>query len=203
MGSFYSASRNAAVKNKARVQLKDPVTNKLQERHIVAKNADETFIDLLERVPRYKDLIDVSCKYDVYISRGKLHWFLIVKNSCSRLPYLTIEISRGNDKVSFLAMMDTLEDVSDKELLKEGECISLRGLCDIADSVKRKMGQYSLFDNNCQHFCNNMLKWLDYEQFPTTTKMLYNETTLEYDVLGFDAWPAIEKNRAERMQGQS
>ncbi len=188
MGSFLSKS---AVKSKSKVLLKDPLTNKPQDRHVVATNPDEKFIDLLKRVPYYSKMIHVSCKYDVYISRKNLHWFLIIKMNNSKCPYLTIEITTEDKAI--LATMDILEDVTDKQLVKAGEYARLEDLCDAADSVKFKMGEYNLLNNNCQHFCNNVLKWLGYQQFTTT--LVYRQSTLGYEELGFDAWPEIEKHR--------
>ena len=38
----------------------------------------------------------------------------------------------------------------------------------MADKVVDDMGRYSLFSNNCQHFCNNLLSRLGLETFPPT-----------------------------------
>ena len=198
MGSFFSSSRNAVIDNKSRIPRRNSQTNEVQLQFFLAEHADVQFKDLVKRFQIYKDLMEASAKYDVYISHRKLHWFLIFKLSNSELPFLTIEITRGDDKVSFLAFMEALDDVTDKEYITT-ETMTLYDVCDAADTVKKKMGQYDIIKNNCQHFCNNLLKWLNYEQFPTTSRFLLAEkTTLGYDELGFDTQSAIVASRQSR-----
>ena len=184
---------------RSRVPRINPDTNRPEEEFFLGEDSSITFKQLAERIPSYKNVLYVSGLYEVYISRASLHWYLLVKLHGSELPFVTLEITRGADKTSFVAMMYVLEDDRDKELLKLDENTSLHVLCDVADEVKQKMGCYDLLSNNCQHFCNNVLKWLNYEQFKTTTNVVgYGPSTLGYDELGFDAWPAIEENRKNR-----
>ncbi len=202
MGSVLSSSRNAVVRNKTRVPWRNSQTNELQQEYFVGADGNAKFIDLVKRVPHYKYMVETSCAYDIYISTGKLHWFILIQLNGSSLPFVTIEITRSDvDKVSFLAVMEILQDVTDKQKLKT-ETTTLNDLCGVADEVKAKMGYYDLYHNNCQHFCNNFLKWLNYEQFPTTTRLWAAQSTLGYDDLGFDAWPAIQAQASRQYKSQ-
>lgn len=56
------------------------------------------------------------------------------------------------------------------------EDTTIKEVCEIADAVRRGMQYYRLLDNNCQHFCNNVLERLGLETErttvgPTTTKV--------------------------------
>ena len=168
-------------------------SRKPNEKYFIGADGNAKFIDLVKRVPHYRYMVETSCAYDIYISTKNLHWFILIQLNGSELPFVTIEITKSDVDKDMLAVMEMLEDVDlvDKQKLNT-ENTRLKDLCDLADKVKATMGQYSLLNNNCQHFCNNFLKWLDYEQIPTTTRL---GSTLRYEDLGFDAWPAIQASR--------
>ena len=48
------------------------------------------------------------------------------------------------------------------------QSMTLLGLCRIAERVRLGMGEYNVLTNNCQHFCNNVLKELGLPPHPTT-----------------------------------
>ena len=61
------------------------------------------------------------------------------------------------------------------------------------------MGGYHLFTSNCQHFCNNVLRWLNYETYPTTVG---SDTTLQEIEMGFDALPDVQQRVPLRLVGE-
>lgn len=45
---------------------------------------------------------------------------------------------------------------------------TIKEICEIADEVRRGMGRFNMLDNNCQHFCNNVLQRLGLQTERTT-----------------------------------
>ena len=52
---------------------------------------------------------------------------------------------------------------------------SLMELCQMAETVRLRMGKYHVLKNNCQHFCNNVLKELRLTPAPTTVGPMTTE----------------------------
>ena len=126
--------------------------------------------------------MDHCARYEIYINRTGYHWYLLIRLESSRSPFATLEITTTNAMQILLAFVRTLEDDAGKEYIKT-EMTTMKELCDVADDVKKKMGSYHLYSSNCQHFCNNILKWLNYEIRSTT---IGPTTTLREIDLGFD-----------------
>ena len=118
----------------------------------------------------YNQILEMQVEYAVYIQRKSYHWFLLVR--CTKFrhteteQFVTLEITTP-DLRSFCPVMDVLQDDKGKELVGDYEGTFL-DLCIMADRMVDGMGKYSLFKNNCQHFCNNILKQLKMKTFPTT-----------------------------------
>ena len=69
-------------------------------------------------------------------------------------------------------------------------------LCETAEAVRVGMGNYNLITNNCQHFCNNVLKKLGLPTTPTTVGVVGTTT----DVKGnFDDIDQIFAIAAQKM----
>ena len=128
----------------------------------------------------YHQLLDMPTSYAIYIQRKGYHRFLLVQ--CTKFrhteteQFVTLEITTS-DLHSFCPVMDVLQDDKGKELVGDYEG-TFRDLCIMADRMVDRMGTYSLLKNNCQHFCNNILKQLELKTFPTTVGP---ETTVSED----------------------
>lgn len=131
------------------------------------------FVDMVKETP-YKDVISVNTTYKIYIMK-KLHRLLLVKMKGSSFPWITFEVNTPNltDLTTVMQETKDLPCNSDQVGNYEG---NLLGICAIADSVVKRMENYRLFSNNCQHFCNNLLLELELETYETTVGP---RTTLE------------------------
>ena len=82
-----------------------------------------------------------------------------MENSC--LPFGMLEVTTP-DLQTLLSCVSIQEDDTGNEYVGTDMTI-VKELCDIADTIKNKMGAYQLFTSNCQHFCHNVLRWMSYE----------------------------------------
>lgn len=198
MGSF--ASRISASGKLSNSKYKVPSSQYARNggtHYVIGQNPSITFSYIIKQIPFYKDIIDTSMPFDIYIFHKELHWFLFLKPSKSSCPFLTIEITTDKHRNDLFARMDLLDDVLEKEFLKT-EFTNLVEICNVADGVKEKMNGYHLLNSNCQHFCNNIVRWLGLNEFPTTTNIVADRASVSQDQLGFDAWPVIEENRRKK-----
>ena len=134
------------------------------------------FVDMVKETP-YEDVLTVNTTYEVYIIKNiQLHRLLLVKMKDSSYPWITFEVNTPNltDLTTVMQVTEDLPWYSGKVGDYEG---SLHSICEIADSVVERMGNYRLFSNNCQHFCNNLLLELGLETYYDTT--VGPRTTLE------------------------
>ena len=131
---------------------------------------------MLPSQPDYKNIARYKFKYVVYEKVSIVHRYVLVQKKDSDLPFLTIELTTVNGLNSDLAQgmrifsPPEVKSQSPHEIgVYEG---SLMDICKVADSVFEEMksnGPYGLFDNNCQHFCNNLIQRLCLNRtFPTT-----------------------------------
>ena len=144
----------------------------------------QKFTQMLKENPKYQHVSGVPAQYDVRLvhsTRGPLHWYILVQMLGSTLPFLTIEITTSN-------LTDLIPTMRTIDLNEAGGCFSrsptevgiyhgtLHDICKFADAVVTEMGGYNLLVNNCQHFCNNLLKKLNLRTFDTT---IGPQTTLD------------------------
>ena len=143
------------------------------------------FVDMVKETP-YEDVLAVNTTYEVYIIKNvQLHRLILVKMKDSSYPWITFEVNTPNltDLTTVMQMTEDLPWYSSKVDDYEGNLLSI---CEIADGVVERMGNYRLFSNNCQHFCNNLLLELGLETYDTTVGP---RTTLEPEhptARGFD-----------------
>lgn len=133
----------------------------------VSKLTGESFMDMVQDSP-YKKLLRVPAVYDVYIDRSQWHWFLLVKMKDSDLPFVSFEVTTPN-----LTDLEAVMKVPDNESIKGKEYVgeyqgNITVLCQTADEIMKRMGQYGLLSSNCQHFCNNVLNSIGLATFPPT-----------------------------------
>ena len=146
---------------------------------------------------KYGLLFRVPTQYKIKLMHGQrrnLHWFLLVKVKESDLPYLTLEITTSNLS-DLLPTIRTIQpspgcwagftQSPEKVGIYNG---SLESLCRIGDGVVKDMESYNLLTSNCQHFCNNVLKKIGFETYPTT---IGPETTLEEDERNYDLFTRV------------
>lgn len=116
----------------------------------------------------YKDLKKVKGTYEVYIDRSRYHWFLLLKLKESDLPFISLEASTP-DFCAFSHEMHVCTAEVGSEIVRCGEIDDLlSAIVDVAGKILKKMDSYSLWKNNCQHFCNNFLKHYCFEVYPVT-----------------------------------
>lgn len=133
----------------------------------------EPFVDMVKETP-YKDVLTVNATYEVCIIKN-IHRLLLVKMKDSSYPWITFEVNTPNltDLTTVMQETEDLPQISEEVGDYEGNLLSI---CEIADSVVKRMKNYRLFSNNCQHFCNNLLLELGLETYETTVGP---RTTLE------------------------
>jgi hypothetical protein len=106
----------------------------------------------------------------------------------STLPFFTIEITTSN-LTDLIPVMRTI--IIDHNGLSQPPTEvgiyhgTVQNICKVADVVVAKMGGYNLLTNNCQHFCNNLLKKLN-SNFPTYDTTIGPKTTLDDGEMNFD-----------------
>lgn len=155
------------------------------------------FVEMVKEHDKYGPLIRVPTRYKIKLMHGQrrnLHWFLLVKVKESDLPYLTLEITTSNlcDLIPVIRTIQprlgcwaAFSQSPEKVGIYDG---SLESLCQIADGVVKDMKSYNLLTSNCQHFCNNVLKKIGFETYPTT---IGPETTLEEDEKDYDLFTRV------------
>ncbi len=126
----------------------------------------EPFVDMVKETKPYGRLLRVRTTYEIYIHNARYHWLLLVRMKDSELPFITLEVTSPNMKDLTTVMGVTQSDKKEEKVGEyEGTIVDL---CKAADEIVKKMGGYGLFSSNCQHFCNNVLKWIGLKTFPTT-----------------------------------
>lgn len=169
----------------------------------------------------YASLLGVETDFDVIVVHGQcsqLHWLLLINMKGATMPYLSIEITTSNLK-DLIPTMRTFsnEDIKtrfSKHMDEKSWKGKLGTLCNKADSVIKEMEEYNLLTSNCQHFCNNLLKKLGLDVFPTTvgpktTLTGVEETTDQITVLlshfysAMSNWApeSVRKSLATTMDG--
>ena len=192
MGSTFSTFSSGGVASKHRV-LKDNENPEFYK----GKDSKETFYNIIERNTEYDKVLECSCRYEIYVNRKSYHWYILVRMENSRLPFATLEVTTP-DMQTLLSCVSIQEDDTGKEYVGT-DMTTMKELCEIADTVKNKMGGYYLLTSNCQHFCNNVLRWLNYETYPTT---IGPDTTLQEIEMGFDALPDVQQRVPLRLVGE-
>ena len=112
-------------------------------------------------------------KYDVYLKKeggdSGLHWALVLKMKSLRihLPYLSVEINTDKNR----NLIPTLSERKDlPTAAKFMGCVdtTIAEVCEMADTVQCKMGNYQITSRNCQTFCNELLEKMDLPKEQTT-----------------------------------
>lgn len=147
----------------------------------------DDFVEMVKQTPYYVRL-DVPSVYEVYIQTAKLHRLLLVKEKGSTLPLITFEIIAPDLRTLKPLMRKFSQNHLGTEKVGDHKG-TLLSLCEIANKVVHKMGNYRLFTNNCQHFCNNLLQEIRFEtlKFKTTIgpNVSINKPNGEKDIGGF------------------
>ena len=152
------------------------------------------FVEMIQDHHLYGHLMKVETVYEVkLVHREGCHWYLLLKTKDSTLPYISLEIRTTNlsDLVQFTRNIDTVSaEVSSNVGVYEGTLLSL---CQLADRVVKEMDSYDLVCSNCQTFCNELLKKMGKEEFPTSTDFIDREIDLLGEVI-FGCSPSKVKN---------
>lgn len=129
---------------------------------------DETF-SIMIRNTEYKAFLESSLNYEVYIDNNNLHWKLLLKINGAE-TYFTLEATQINFRDLEHQMFEYNTQKYGNELIHCGtiEEKKLSDILDVADQLIVEMGTYNLFNNNCQHFCNNFLHHYRFKTYETT-----------------------------------
>ena len=127
----------------------------------------DAFVEMV-RQTSYSDRLDIPSVYEVYIQKAQLHRLLLVKRKRkgSTLPLISFEVITP-DLRNLKTLMREFQDRHGIEIVGDYQG-TLLALCELADRVVHEMGNYRLFTNNCQHFCNNLLQEMGLGTFKTT-----------------------------------
>lgn len=130
-----------------------------------------------------KKALDIRGRYDVYLVTGGgdlgLHWCLLVKmiRPDLHLPYLSIDLTTDDDWEHFIPTMSQLSELPTSAMSKGFVDISIKDLCEMADTIRSKMGSFNLASRNCQTFCNELLKEMNLPTETTTIEGFENVAT--------------------------
>ena len=146
-------------------------------------NGGKSFYDyIVELNSWHKEFMTVELCYKVYVHSPFVdHHCLVLVEKEGRCEHVTFELT-------IIESMDGGYQVSPKAQLYTGEltdlsykgeiCSSLEYLCEVAYRVLADMGSYNLVFNNCQHFCDKLLKELDLSGHLTDTTIIDIGATL-------------------------
>ena len=140
------------------------------------------FVTLVKQHGTYGMVFETSAQYDVRLLHGttsNLHWITLLKMKDSKLPYITHEITTKTDMRVLIPSLRTVQE-ADPLLANPGidevgvYTGSLEDIAAMADEIVSDMETYDLFKNNCQNFCNYLLKKMKLitEDYPTTFAIL-------------------------------
>lgn len=110
---------------------------------------------------KHKNFMAQKLCYKVYVHSPFVnHHCLVLAEKENRCEHVTIELTVIIDgETRQIAPKAQLYNSGLQGLVYKGEvCTSLEHICEVAYLVLIKMGSYNLAFNNCQHFCNNVLK---------------------------------------------
>ena len=163
--SFSSVASQGSVQSSSQPELHDDV------------DSGRPFLEMMRAHALYKTMLNVKVDYDVRLVHGlgHLHWYLLVRMKSSSSPYITLEITTSD-------MMDIIPTTRSivpnggfwaKLLSLDPTDVgtyngSLCEMCIMADEVIAEMERYHFVENNCQHFCNKVLKKMNFKTYPTT-----------------------------------
>ena len=158
------------------------------------------FIKLVKKHGTYGLVLETSAQYEVRLIHGttsNLHWIILLKMKDSKLPYITHEITTELDMKDLIPVVRTIQE-ADPLLTNPNNGMdevgvytgSLEDISAMADEVISDMETYNLIKNNCQNFCNYLLKKMKLikEDYPTTCAV-FGVGSLENEK--FDTVPAV------------
>lgn len=124
--------------------------------------------------------MDIPGQCRVYLMKRDggtgLHWALLVKINRSdiHLPYLSIEVNTDEGLNNLIPTMRQFNEIPTSAIPKGLVDISIKELCQMADTICNNMGNYQLTSRNCQTFCNELLEKVNLPQETTTVEELRN-----------------------------
>ena len=128
----------------------------------------------------FRKALDIPGQCHVYLMKRDggtgLHWALLIKMNRSdiHLPYLSIEVTTDDSFNELIPTMRQFNEFPTSAISKGFVDISIKELCQMADTICYKMGNYQLTSHNCQTFCNELLEKMNLPQETTTFEELRN-----------------------------
>ena len=136
-----------------------------------SSDPNQKFVSLAKNT-NYGRVLKKRMKFTIYLYRGgfqgSFHDRIVVKSS--KYGFVTLELGRNSDSGNVILPVCQKFDAPDSDAMipkKEVEC-TFRELAEKADECWNKMGSYSIFERNCQDFCNHFLKSVNAPQYTTT-----------------------------------
>lgn len=151
----------------------------------------KTFYDqIMALKSQHKIFMTDKLYYKVYVhSRFVDHHCLVLVDKSRFCEHVTIELSVVDtvDGESYQVVPKAqLYTGRSEDLTYKGEVYaSLEYLCEVAYRVLIDMGSYNLAFNNCQHYCNKLLKKLGLPGYTTDTAKIGLGVLAAVGVVGF------------------
>lgn len=114
----------------------------------------------------YGLVLDVEMVFKVYVHRGVLHHSIVICDEQGIFERTTLELTVNEDGEGVplcQIFKGPVEELEPKAKVRA----SFRSLCTLATAILDYMGEYRLFGNNCQNFCNYFLECIGAEGYTT------------------------------------
>ena len=129
------------------------------------------FLEMLRDHHHYGSWLKAQVAYEVKLihRNSNLHWYLLLKAKGSpTLPYISMEITTSDMR----DLVPVTRDFESYDVNQVSDLGTYEGtlyfLCQLADGVVEEMGSYHILYRNCQTFCNELLKKMGKDEFPTS-----------------------------------
>ena len=130
-----------------------------------------TFLSLAKET-NYGSVLEENMQFDIYLHRGGMrgnfHDSIVV--STFKYGSVTLELSKCETEKRIVPKCVHFQGVKEDLVLKKTVQCTFQNLAEVAMEILLEMGDYDLFTNNCQSFCNFFLKALDAPQYKTTAR---------------------------------
>ena len=130
-----------------------------------------TFLSLAKET-NYGSVLEERMLFSIYLHRGGMsgsfHDCIVVRTV--KYGCVTLELSKDEIRRRIIPKCVQFQgEITDLKLKQKVEC-TFKELADEAMEILRSMGDYQLFGNNCQNFCNYFLKAMEAPQYKTTAR---------------------------------
>lgn len=126
-----------------------------------AVKPNDSFIPQLKKTP-YGPILDQRLSYGVFVHKttflGNFHHRIVLCDKGAKYGYITLELGKTPTALNVAPLCQEYHGDTDDLEFKGTVEATMRELADVAINILREMGDYGLFGNNCQNFCNKFLE---------------------------------------------